>query len=325
MPKSYLVSINRKKSSKCFGLVTQKLQFKKKWGLWDIFLLKLAVWYIPWQKCKPQDRNKSIQHFRDKSDMFINILSFHWRRSQWEDVEKWLPPPVTSLTSSTSLEMTRRMSSSLLKRRNTPWLRRRLRWRRRTTPTSLRRPSTPWAPAASCFLSTSGSTFSTSSSPSSFPSSVPCSSSVATGATLATSPSLPSSTTPGPSSSWRTPTTPPPPSSCCRWASSSKSSQKPPLSVGLLDLWFLLLVLCSLPRLRHHRLPQASLVCYHQWHHHHVIIMSFPSGRGGRGTDRLGVACASLQTTCSAGGRWSWFYAVMCFNTFSHTVCFFHM
>ena len=45
-----------------------------------------------------------------------------------------------------------------------------------------------------------------------------------TGATLATSPSLPSSTTLGPSSTWKTPTTPQPPSSCCRWACSSKVS-----------------------------------------------------------------------------------------------------
>ena len=50
---------------------------------------------------------------------------------------------------------------------------------------------------------------------------------------------------------------------------STKINLKPPPSVDLLDLRFLLLVLLSLPRLRHRRLPQASLVGQRHHHHHH--------------------------------------------------------
>ena len=49
---------------------------------------------------------------------------------------------------------------------------------------------------------------------------------------------------------------------------STKINLKPPPSADLLGLRFLLLVLLSLPRLRHRRLPQASLVG-HRHHHHH--------------------------------------------------------
>ena len=58
---------------------------------------------------------------------------------------------------------------------------------------------------------------------------------------------------------------------------STKINLKPPPSVDLPDLRFLLLVLLSLPRLRHHRLPQASLVDHrqhHHHHHHHLIIIN---------------------------------------------------
>ena len=50
---------------------------------------------------------------------------------------------------------------------------------------------------------------------------------------------------------------------------STKINLRPPPSVDLLDLRFLLLVLLSLPRLRHRRLPQASLVGNRQHHHYH--------------------------------------------------------
>ena len=50
---------------------------------------------------------------------------------------------------------------------------------------------------------------------------------------------------------------------------STKINLKPPPSADLLGLRFLLLVLLSLPRLRHHRLPQASLVGNRQHHHYH--------------------------------------------------------
>ena len=50
---------------------------------------------------------------------------------------------------------------------------------------------------------------------------------------------------------------------------STKINLKPPPSADLLGLRFLLLVLLSLPRLRHHRLPQASLVGNRQHHYHH--------------------------------------------------------
>ena len=82
------------------------------------------------------------------------------------------------------------------------------------------------------------------------------------------------------------------------------------IPAGLLDLWLLLLVLCPLPRLRHCRLPQAALVLHrHPPYHHyncaqHCAPPPHAPGPRGRGTDRLGAACARLRTMYSAGGRY---------------------
>ena len=75
---------------------------------------------------------------------------------------------------------------------------------------------------------------------------------------------------------------------------STKINLKPPPSADLLGLRFLLLVLLSLPRLRHHRLPQASLVDHRQHHHHHhhhliinnVNVIIFVSTRARKPWDR---------------------------------------